>query len=145
MTSYKALAKSGAAVRALTMAAALSFGLSGCSLIQAANFLDKNNNKSVASQGERPPALVADPLLDASGLRRQQFVAAQAGGDELLDPPVAGQNLGVEGIRLGSAGEDRDQKRRQGSGGIVVADQLQRSGVGHHRLPWRSRNTRIRS
>ena len=53
MTSYKALAKSGAAVRALTIAAALSMGLSGCQLLQAANFLDKSPNKAVASQGER--------------------------------------------------------------------------------------------
>jgi len=74
MTPFKALAKSGAAVRALTLAAALSAGLSGCQLIQAANFLDKSTNKSVAASGERIPVLPSqDEITPAAALKGQDF------------------------------------------------------------------------
>lgn len=74
MTSFKGLARSGAAVRALTLAAALSVGLSGCSLIRAANFLDRDTNKSVASQGERIPVLPEqDKLVPSAALKGQDF------------------------------------------------------------------------
>ncbi|MGZ5985241.1 MAG: outer membrane protein assembly factor BamB family protein [Caulobacteraceae bacterium] len=74
MTSFKALAKSGAAVRVLTIAAALSAGLSGCQLIQAANFLDKSPNKAVASQGERIPVLPSeDQVTPSAALKGQDF------------------------------------------------------------------------
>ena len=74
MTSFKALAQSGAAVRALTIAAALSVGLSGCSLIRAANILDRDNNKSVAAQGERIPVLQGeDQVTPSAALKGQDF------------------------------------------------------------------------
>ena len=81
MTSFKALAQSGAAARALTIAATLSIGLSGCSLIRAANLLDKDNNKSVAAQGERIPVLPADDQISPS--------AALKGQDFFLPAPTA--------------------------------------------------------
>jgi outer membrane protein assembly factor BamB len=81
MIPFKALAKSGAAVRALTIAAALSAGLSGCQIIQAANFLDKSPNKSVAAQGERIPVLPADDTITPS--------AALKGQDFSIPQPVA--------------------------------------------------------
>jgi outer membrane protein assembly factor BamB len=72
--TFKALAKSGAAVRALTIAAALSAGLSGCQLIQAANVFDRPTNKSVASQGERIPVLPAqDEVNPSAALKGQDF------------------------------------------------------------------------
>jgi outer membrane protein assembly factor BamB len=81
MIPFKALAKSGAAVRALTIAAALSAGLSGCQIIQAANFLDKSPNKSVAAQGERIPVLPSDDQITPS--------AALKGQDFSIPQPVA--------------------------------------------------------
>lgn len=78
MISFRLSAKSGAAVRALTVAAALSAGLSGCSIIQAANFLDRPNNKSVAAQGERIPVLPADDQITPSAaLKGQDFSLPQ--------------------------------------------------------------------
>jgi outer membrane protein assembly factor BamB len=78
MIPSKALAKSGAAVRALTIAAALSAGLSGCAIIQAANFLDKSPNKAVAAQGERIPVLPTDDSISPSAaLKGQDFSIPQ--------------------------------------------------------------------
>lgn len=91
MTPYKALAKSGAAVRALTLAAALSAGLSGCQLIRAANILDKSPNKSVAAQGERIPVLPSDDqVTPAAALRGQDFSIPAA--VKLEDWPLPGGN-----------------------------------------------------
>jgi outer membrane protein assembly factor BamB len=78
MMSFKALAKSGAAARALTIAAVLSVGLSGCQLLQAVNVLDKQPNRSVASQGERIPVLQADDqVTPAAALKGQDFSLPQ--------------------------------------------------------------------
>jgi len=78
MTSFKALAKSGAAARALTIAAVLTTGLSGCSIIRAANILDRDTNKSVAAQGERIPVLPSDDQLTPSAaLKGQDFSLPQ--------------------------------------------------------------------
>lgn len=73
MTSFKALAKSGVAVRALTIAAALSVGLSGCSLIRST--FSSTGNKSVASQGERIPVLPSsdEQITPAAALKGQDF------------------------------------------------------------------------
>jgi outer membrane protein assembly factor BamB len=91
MISSKALAKSGAAVRALTIAAALSAGLSGCAIIQAANFLDKSPNKSVAAQGERIPVLPADDTVSPSAaLKGQDFSIPQPAA--LAEWPLPGGN-----------------------------------------------------
>jgi outer membrane protein assembly factor BamB len=91
MTSFKALAKSGAAVRALTIAAALSVGLSGCQLIEAANVFDKSPNKSVASQGERIPVLPAqDQVTPSAALRGQDFSLPQP--TKLAEWPLPGGN-----------------------------------------------------
>jgi outer membrane protein assembly factor BamB len=91
MTSFKALAKTGAAARALTIAAALSVGLSGCQLIQAANIFDKGVNKSVASQGERIPVLPAQDVVNPSAaLRGQDFSLPPAA--VIADWPVPGGN-----------------------------------------------------
>jgi outer membrane protein assembly factor BamB len=74
MTSFKALAKSGAAVRALTIAASVAVGLSGCSTLAKLNSFGKTVNKSVASQGERIPVLPpTDQLQPAAALRGQDF------------------------------------------------------------------------
>ena len=74
MTSSKALAKTGAAVRALTIALALGGALSGCAVIQAANIFDKSANKSVAAQGERIPVLPPqDVVTPAAALKGQDF------------------------------------------------------------------------
>jgi outer membrane protein assembly factor BamB len=74
MTSSKGLARSGAAARALTLAAVLSVGLSGCSIIRAANILNRDNNKAVASQGERIPVLPEeDQITPSAALKGQDF------------------------------------------------------------------------
>ena len=74
MTSFKGLAGSGAAARALTLAAMLCVGLSGCSIIRAANILNRDNNKAVASQGERIPVLPEDDQITPSAaLKGQDF------------------------------------------------------------------------
>ncbi len=91
MTSYKLLAKSGAAVRALALAGVLSAGLSGCQIIQAANFLDKPTNKSVAAQGERIPVLPSDDQVTPSAaLKGQDFSLPQPA--RLADWPLPGGN-----------------------------------------------------
>jgi len=91
MTCFKALAKSGAAVRALTIAAALSTGLSGCALLDAANLMDKPTNKSVASQGERIPILPAtDQITPAAALKGQDFAIPAA--QTLAEWPLPGGN-----------------------------------------------------
>ena len=91
MTSYKLLAKSGAAVRALTLAAALSAGLSGCQIIQAANVFDKQTNKSVAAQGERIPVLPSDDQITPSAaLKGQDFSLPQPA--KLAEWPLPGGN-----------------------------------------------------
>jgi outer membrane protein assembly factor BamB len=74
MTSIKGLARSGAAARALTVAAVLSVGLCGCSIIRAANILDRDTNKAVASQGERIPVLSEqDQIVPSAALKGQDF------------------------------------------------------------------------
>ena len=74
MTSFRALAKTGAAVRVLTIAATVSVGLSGCALLEKANVFDKSVNKSVASQGERIPVLPAqDVVTPSAALKGQDF------------------------------------------------------------------------
>ena len=89
MTPFKALAKSGAAVRALTLAAALSAGLSGCQIIQAANLLDKQPNKSIAAQGERIPVLPAqDQVTPSAALKGQDFSIPQP--QKLAEWPLPG-------------------------------------------------------
>ncbi|HEY4030537.1 MAG TPA: PQQ-binding-like beta-propeller repeat protein [Caulobacteraceae bacterium] len=91
MIPYKALAKSGAAVRALTLAAALSAGLSGCQLIQAANVFDKQPNKSIAAQGERIPVLPSqDDISPAAALKGQDFSLPQPA--PLAEWPLPGGN-----------------------------------------------------
>jgi outer membrane protein assembly factor BamB len=91
MTSYKLPAKSGAAVRALTLAAALSAGLSGCQIIQAANIFDKNTNKSVAAQGERIPVLPSeDQITPSAALKGQDFSLPQPA--RLAEWPLPGGN-----------------------------------------------------
>ena len=91
MIPYKALAKPGAAVRVLTIAAALSTGLSGCQLIQAANFLDKSPNKAIASQGERIPVLPGDDQVSpAAALKGQDFSIPQP--TQLAEWPLPGGN-----------------------------------------------------
>jgi outer membrane protein assembly factor BamB len=74
MTSIKGLARSSAPARALTLAAVLCVGLSGCSIIRAANFLDRTTNKAVASQGERIPVLPEqDQITPSAALKGQDF------------------------------------------------------------------------
>lgn len=91
MIPSKALAKSGAAVRALTIAAALSAGLSGCAIIQAANLFDKQPNKSVAAQGERIPVLpTEDQITPSAALKGQDFSIPQPA--ELAEWPLPGGN-----------------------------------------------------
>jgi outer membrane protein assembly factor BamB len=120
MNSYKALAKSGAAVRALALAAALSAGLSGCQLIQAANFLDKSPNKSVAASGERIPVLPSqDEISPAAALKGQDFSIPPPaklaewplpGGnpEQSVEHPAAGANLRIAWRQgLGVAGLNR--------------------------------------
>jgi outer membrane protein assembly factor BamB len=80
MTSFKALAKTGAPFRVLTIAATLSVGLSGCALLEKANVFDKSTNKSVASQGERIPVLPPQDVVTPS--------AALKGQDFSLPPPA---------------------------------------------------------
>ena len=103
MTSYKALANSGAAVRALTIAAALSVGLSGCSILQAANVFDKTTNKSVASQGERIPVLPADDVLTPSAaLKGQDFSIPAPVRMEEWPLPGGTQEQSVEHVAAGA-------------------------------------------
>jgi outer membrane protein assembly factor BamB len=72
MTSTKALAFSGAALRALTVAAALAAGLSGCSTIS--KVFSDSSNKSVASSGERIPVLPPEnELTPSAALKGQDF------------------------------------------------------------------------
>ncbi len=74
MTSIKGLARTGASARALTLAAVLCVGLSGCSIIRAANILDRDTNKAVASQGERIPVLPEqDQIVPSAALKGQDF------------------------------------------------------------------------
>jgi outer membrane protein assembly factor BamB len=103
MTSYKALANSGAAARALTIAAALSVGLSGCSILQAANIFDKSTNKSVASQGERIPVLPADDVLTPSAALKGQDFSIPA-PVRLAEWPLPGgtQEQAVEHVAAGA-------------------------------------------
>jgi outer membrane protein assembly factor BamB len=120
MIAFKVLAKSGAAVRALTLAAALSAGLSGCQIIQAANILDKPANKTVASQGERIPVLpTEDQVTPAAALRGQDFSIPQPvklaewplpGGDEeqSVEHVAAAPNLRIAWRQgLGVSGMNR--------------------------------------
>ncbi|MEI9890978.1 MAG: hypothetical protein WDN45_10750 [Caulobacteraceae bacterium] len=117
MTSFKGLAQSGAAVRALTIATALSVGLSGCSLLRAANLLDHDNNKSVAAQGERIPVLHG---------RRPGHAVRRAQGPGLLHSGARGHG------RLAGAGWDaRAIGRARGRGSRPA-----------HRLARRSRRRR---
>jgi outer membrane protein assembly factor BamB len=89
MTSFKALAKSGAAVRALTIAASIAVGLSGCSTLGKLNSFGKSTNRSVASQGERIPVLPAsDELTPAAALKGQDF--SIPGPHVVTDWPVPG-------------------------------------------------------
>ena len=112
MTSFKALAKSGAAVRALTIAAAL--GLSGCQLIEAANVFDKAPNKSVASQGERIPVLPPEDLVTPSAaLRGQDFSIPQP--TKLAEWPVPGGNA-EQSVEHVAAAADLRIAWRQGLG-----------------------------
>lgn len=63
-----------AAARVLTLAAALCVGLSGCSIIRAANIFDRDTNKAVASQGERIPVLPEqDQITPSAALKGQDF------------------------------------------------------------------------
>jgi len=120
MTSFKALAKSGAAVRALTIAASIAVGLSGCSTLSMLNSFGKATNKSVASQGERIPVLPAgDELQPAAALKGQDFSipAPHAvtdwpvpGGtpEQSVEHVAAGANLTIAWRRnLGVAGLNR--------------------------------------
>jgi outer membrane protein assembly factor BamB len=89
MIPFKAPAKSGAAVRALALAAALSAGLSGCQIIRAANLLDKQPNKSIAAQGERIPVLPAqDEVTPSAALKGQDFSIPQP--QKLAEWPLPG-------------------------------------------------------
>jgi outer membrane protein assembly factor BamB len=89
MTSLKALAKSGASVRALTIAASVAVGLSGCSTLAKLNTFGQSTNKSVASQGERIPVLPAgDELQPAAALKGQDF--SIPGPHAVVDWPVPG-------------------------------------------------------
>jgi outer membrane protein assembly factor BamB len=89
MTSYKALANSGAAFRAVTIAAALSVGLSGCALFSKIGNIGKSTNKSVASQGERIPVLPpGDQLQPAAALKGQDFAIPSP--QPIADWPVPG-------------------------------------------------------
>jgi outer membrane protein assembly factor BamB len=74
MTSFKALAKSGTAVRALTLAAGLTIGLPGCSVLSKLHNFGDSTNKSVASQGERIPVLPpTDQVTPSAALKGQDF------------------------------------------------------------------------
>lgn len=74
MISTKGLCRSAATARALALAAALVVGLSGCSIIRAANIFDRPTNKSVASQGERIPVLPEqDQIVPSAALKGQDF------------------------------------------------------------------------
>jgi outer membrane protein assembly factor BamB len=120
MTSLKALAKSGAAVRALTIAASVAVGLSGCSALSMLNSFGKSTNKSVASQGERIPVLPeSDELQPAAALKGQDFSipAPHAMADwpvpggtpeQSVEHVAAGANLTIAWRRnLGVAGLNR--------------------------------------
>jgi outer membrane protein assembly factor BamB len=120
MTSFKALAKSGAAVRALTIAASVAVGLSGCSTLDKLNSFGKTTNKSVASQGERIPVLPAsDELQPAAALKGQDFSIPSPhvvtdwpvpGGtpEQSVEHVAAGANLTIAWRRnLGVAGLNR--------------------------------------
>ena len=120
MTSYKTLAQSGAAVRALTIAAAVAVGLSGCSTISKLGNIGKTVNKSVASQGERVPVLpVEDAMQPAAALKGADFfLPAPApiaewpvpGGtpEQSVEHVAAGANLSIVWRRgLGVSGANR--------------------------------------
>jgi outer membrane protein assembly factor BamB len=120
MTSFKAVAKSGAALRALTIAASVAVGLSGCSTLSKLNSFGKSTNKSVASQGERIPVLPAeDQMQPAAALKGADFSlpAAQPiaewpvpGGtpEQSVEHVAAGANLTIAWRRgLGVSGANR--------------------------------------
>ncbi len=120
MTSFKALAKSGAAVRALTIAAAVAVGLSGCSAISKLSSFGKSTNKSIASQGERIPVLPeSDQLQPAAALKGQDFLIPSPqpiaswpvpGGtpEQSVEHVAAGANLTIAWRRgLGQSGANR--------------------------------------
>ena len=120
MTSFKALAKSGAAVRALTIAASIAVGLSGCSTLSMLSSFGKSTNKSVASQGERIPVLPeSDQLQPAAALKGQDFAIPGPqpiaswpvpGGtpEQSVEHVAAGANLTIAWRRgLGQSGTNR--------------------------------------
>jgi outer membrane protein assembly factor BamB len=120
MTSLKTMANSGAAVRAVTIAAAVAVGLSGCSTISKLGDIGKTTNKSVASQGERIPVLpVEDTMQPAAALKGADFalpaptVMAEwpvPGGtpEQSVEHVAAGANLTVAWRRgLGVSGANR--------------------------------------
>jgi outer membrane protein assembly factor BamB len=98
MTSYKALAHSGAvrygaSLRVLTVAAAVAAGLSGsgCALISKVGSIGKSENKSIASQGERIPVLPpADQVNPAPALKGQDFSLPPP--QPIADWPLPGAN-----------------------------------------------------
>ncbi len=120
MTSLKALAKSGAAVRALTVVATVAVGLSGCAAIDKISAIGKTVNKSVATAGERIPVLPeTDQLQPAAALRGQDFAIPQPvkiadwplpGGtpEQSVENAAAGANLTIAWRRgLGVSGANR--------------------------------------
>jgi outer membrane protein assembly factor BamB len=103
MTSLKALAKSGAALRALTLVTTVAVGLSGCSTLAKLNSFGKTTNKSVAAQGERIPVLPeTDQLQPAAALRGQDFFIP--GPQPIKDWPVPGgtPEQSVENVAAGA-------------------------------------------
>jgi outer membrane protein assembly factor BamB len=91
MISSKALAYTGASLRALTVAAALAAGLSGCSLFSKIGSIANSPNKSVASQGERIPVLPpTDQVNPAPALKGADFSVPSA--QTVADWPVPGGN-----------------------------------------------------
>jgi outer membrane protein assembly factor BamB len=103
MTSFKGLAKSGAAARALTLAAALCVGLSGCSIIRAANVFDRDTNKSVASQGERIPVLPPeDQITPSAALKGQDFSLPAPAVMETWPLPGGTPEQSVEHVAAGA-------------------------------------------
>jgi outer membrane protein assembly factor BamB len=103
MNSYKALARPGAAVRALTLGSLLVASLSGCSTLSKLGSLGKTTNKSVAAQGERIPVLPPnDQLEPAAALRGQDF--SIPGPQPIKDWPLPGgtPEQSVEHVAAGS-------------------------------------------
>ena len=119
MTSLKALAKSGASVRVLGIAA-VAFSLAGCSMMSKLTSIGKSENKSVATQGERIPVLpVEDSLQPAAALKGADFSLPEAhvvadwpvpGGtpEQSVEHVAAGANLTIAWRRgLGVNGSNR--------------------------------------